>query len=489
MVFANWDLFKTANWMQIAGRMIRADLGGALDRRAQGSKKTAEEFGETVLEFDSMREKAESINPYSRLTGAEIADSIRGLAFQLTPDKLAAAFAAAGYPKDAAGALKATILKRLAYAVAWADKKYPLSSVVEAGPRAPQTVTAPPVDDRETIDPWQELASMGYQLSPLLMTLAPEERMRAMRESIAHSLVDAGSAGPNYPPDTTIKQLPQDAPALELLGIPAYAKSENPHEAPPLVGPEELLRDDQYGNAEKRQAFVQALSRLRTGVLMRRMSAGEKAGFVAALAETDMDKVIDLLFRKGDRGEIVLSVNEPFVFERELKRSRGEELTEQEKLEEAADEPKYMWIMEIPLTLGMLNFLQAYAYVSAPPSAKPTAFMGSPNLKFEGAAGEVRDAGGIPNVVLKPQGFAQFWRAAQQLRFVLAKEHLWTQRSDNKDLLQAKVLKEREAAVERAKKAREEKAKLPKVDPFEDGFGFSFDSDEDPDTGPEGLAS
>jgi Domain of unknown function (DUF4157) len=469
MVFANWDLFKTANWMEIAGRMVRADLGGALNRRAQGALKTPEEFGDDVGEFDSMREKAEGINPYKRLTEAEIADSVRNLAFQLTPDKLNAAFAAAGYPDKVAEPLKKTIGNRLANALKWADKHYPLAGESVAPARKLQLVSPPPVDERESIDPWAELESMGYRLSPALLAMSPEERTSALRDQIGRSII------PDEQARASVRSF--SGGGLDLLGVPASARSENPQEKPPLVGPEELLRPDQYGSPEKRKEFITGLGRLGTGVLMRRMSDGERAGFVAALAENDINAVIDLLFTKGKRGEIVLSVNEPFIFERERKKLAGTPLTAEELLEEATEKDKYKWILEIPLTDEMLDFLHSYAYVSAPPTAKPTAFLGSPNLKAEGEAGGARNADGIPNVVLKPQGFALFWQGVRKLHWVLAEEHLWTKRSSNKDLLQAKALKERQAKIEAAEAARKKKAAEPEVDPFDGGLGLPDSGD------------
>ena len=46
ILLANWDMFKTDNWMSVDGRMVRSDVGGALDYRAQGDKKSDEETWE-----------------------------------------------------------------------------------------------------------------------------------------------------------------------------------------------------------------------------------------------------------------------------------------------------------------------------------------------------------------------------------------------------------------------------------------------------------
>jgi hypothetical protein len=106
-------------------------------------------------------------------------------------------------------------------------ENYPLAEVVQAEPKAAITKAAQQLDDQETIDPWAELQALGYHLSPELMLLSPEERTVQLRTSLAQSLVDLGPSGGDYPADTEVRQIKADAPALQLLGIPAYTKSKN----------------------------------------------------------------------------------------------------------------------------------------------------------------------------------------------------------------------------------------------------------------------
>ena len=58
-LLANWDVYQNDNCLiDSAGRVIRVDNGGALDYRAQGSKKT---FGDSVTDFDSMQKYNPSV--------------------------------------------------------------------------------------------------------------------------------------------------------------------------------------------------------------------------------------------------------------------------------------------------------------------------------------------------------------------------------------------------------------------------------------------
>ena len=51
-LLANWDIYQNDNCLiDSAGRVIRVDNGGAMEYRAQGSKKT---FGKSVTDFNSM---------------------------------------------------------------------------------------------------------------------------------------------------------------------------------------------------------------------------------------------------------------------------------------------------------------------------------------------------------------------------------------------------------------------------------------------------
>lgn len=55
-LLANWDIAKVGNVVASNGEVYRIDNGGALLFRAQGVRKTADEFGDTVTELISMRD-------------------------------------------------------------------------------------------------------------------------------------------------------------------------------------------------------------------------------------------------------------------------------------------------------------------------------------------------------------------------------------------------------------------------------------------------
>lgn len=58
-LLANWDIYQNDNCLiDSAGRVVRVDNGGALNYRAQGSKKT---FGDSVTDFDSMQKYNPSV--------------------------------------------------------------------------------------------------------------------------------------------------------------------------------------------------------------------------------------------------------------------------------------------------------------------------------------------------------------------------------------------------------------------------------------------
>ncbi|APR81329.1 Hypothetical protein A7982_06676 [Minicystis rosea] len=407
MILSNWDLFKHDNWMKIDGRLVRADLGGALDRRAQGEEKK-EFFESEVKELDSMRAKDGDRNPYNGLTDHEIADSIRTFAFNLTPDKIDRAIADAGLSPEQGAAVKDAILRRIEWAKAWADSRYPVETHTVQYDALASGVTHAPLAEAPSDDPlnaFDELASLGYQISPLVDFGDPETNQALLEGTPGHSLLD-------------------------LLQPPDHARSDDPRELPPIVGAEEMLQESQFGGG-LRGLMARNLERLRTGVLIRRMAEAEKDGFIQAARTGDIDEISRLLFTVGKRGEIVFSVNDPFVFQREkeaLATNPGS----------VPIEPGYEWILEMPISDHMLGFLQDHSYISNPhQGGKPSAFSGNPNLKNEGAAGGKDNAEGISNVVLKKQGFEHFWSGVREIRIVGADKHLWQHRSDNTALLDA----------------------------------------------------
>lgn len=79
---ANWDVVgpDNTNTQLLKGKALRVDVGGALEHRAQGAKKT--DFGATVLELDSLRDAAKNPSAakvFSGMTDAEMAESARGV--------------------------------------------------------------------------------------------------------------------------------------------------------------------------------------------------------------------------------------------------------------------------------------------------------------------------------------------------------------------------------------------------------------------------
>lgn len=422
MLFANWDLFKTDNWMKIDGQMIRADNGGALDRSAQGHKKAKEDWsGSEVKDFASMKDKSNS--PYHKVTNHEIADSVRTLARNLTPEKIDQAFEEAQYPLHLRAEMKQILLERINTGLKWVNKVYPLDKVIRVDHSWDIEMTREPEDD-EPINHALKLIQAGFKNVPINAT--PEDLGELLRRGIIE------------PPDP-------------------IGKTGNPHESIPMVGPEELTREDQFGGGLAYQ-MPKFFARMKAGRLVRRMSDGERAAFETAAAEKNINTIVNLIFpeagKPGSRGEMVWSVNKPFIFEREIAALKGEKYTGEEKAHKPED---YHWIMEIYITDEMLQFLQDFAYINNPTGgAKPSAFMGNPTLKMEGQAGGVRGKDGIPNVVIKKDGFAKFWGSIQEFHFVEAEDHLWKNASDNEELLKAKKEAERQKIQEEVSKRRSE---------------------------------
>ncbi len=245
-------------------------------------------------------------------------------------------------------------------------------------------------------------------------------------------------------------------------------RNDDPYATPPLTGPEELLNPMQYATGQ-RSAFVRALERLEGSVLTRRMSAGEEAAFRTAAATRDVDTALTALFPgRGGRGEAAFAVDVAFIFSREVLDLKASGWTT------VHAEPGYERIAEIPITAGMLAFLRDHAYVSNPSEgAKFAAFNGSPNLKFEGGAGGARDSASAPNVIIKKQGFAQFWAAADSIRFFDALGYSGMKRA---------IARERALAgadgpapdTSAEAQARHDARHAPRVqvDPFEGGLGL-----------------
>jgi len=466
MVFSNWDLFKHDNWMIIEGRLVRADVGGALDRRAQGDKK--EDFfkdSHGISEFRTMREKAESKNPYKRLTDQEIADSIRTLVYYLTPERIMRAMKLSHYPEEQREQMFHAILIRLERARLLADKLYPIESTHGVRYQKSELSRQSSGSEPEVVDVRSTLEEMGYRFKEF-----PLDWFRTM---VAESRKEeSGIEGVGVEPFCVSEDFLQGF----IIALPQVTRSDDVREKPPLVGPEELFRESQFGGGlrEKRKAN---LARMKTGRLIRRMSDAERRTFIQAAQSKDITEIENLLFATKDkahaRGEIVFSVNDPYIFDRDRKAPSLEKMTTEQIQKEQEEESKYRWIMEIPITDEMLQFLDDYAYFSNPHSArKPTAFMGNPNLKNEGEAGGTKDALGLPNVVIKKQGFEDFWSRIKNITFVLAKDHLWKFRSDYSDILEAKKREEYLARQNSVRRLKTIKRNQPQVDPLAEPLLF-----------------
>jgi hypothetical protein len=465
MIFANWDLFKRDNWMQIDGRMVRADLGGALDRRAQGDLKSATDWGPDVKEFASMREKEANKNPYKLLNDHELADSVRTLVANLSIEAIEAAFEAAGFDiEDKAAASFATLTARMSTASAWADAKYPLDSTVHTTPLVNPAPLLPSQEPDEEVDPWDLLVESGFTVSELARSLDADD-LRLMFSALISSTSTFDEHGVGHG-SMSLLSWP------DLITPPEYERSDATRDRPPMTGPEELLQDDQF-SPEVRSKMPKWFSRMQSGRLVRRMSDAERDKWIQSANSQDVDAIAALLF--GDkRGEMVLSVNDPYIFDRERAALAGESYTATE--DDAKHPPEdYRWVLEIPITEKMLQFLRDYAYINTPAEGKKiTSFSGNPAVKTEGAAGGRQGSGGIPNVVIKQLGLGEFWSGIHSFTFVLADEHLWKHRSSNKELVAAQVKKQREEAKAKAKREREEKEAAATDSDDEDVINWSL---------------
>jgi hypothetical protein len=119
----------------------------------------------------------------------------------------------------------------------------------------------------------------------------------------------------------------------------------------------------------------------------------------------------------------------------------------------------YKWIIEIPITDGVLEFFADRAYISNPKEgSKPAAFANNPNAKFEGQADPRRNRDGIANVVLKKSGFAFFWEQVGQLRFYEDSKHISQNNSlDPEALREERIARKKEEGKE-ARAVRENMA-------------------------------
>lgn len=512
-VLAIFDLHKPANWLKTGDGMIRQDLGGAMHARAQGGRKNDDDFMTSTDLPETLRGMGKNpASPYKNYSEAELAESLISLRRRLPQERIAELVTGSGLPEkdqiDLIRALNARIDAGVAWAVGRNAEDEPIAYTDTSGPAAagpdPSLDTYGGADQvgnfRGTATTVRELAGevngLLAQVGPLPIpareqllgqlrrlladgaagALARPERLRSIAEAIA----GWGPMDRRLRPLPSLLQMLETQVAVvrtsaqELWNVDpeTSARNDDPYATPPLVGPEELLNVTQY-NPATRTDFVDGLRRLEGSVLIRRLAKVEEDAFKAAARTQDVDAAMTALFTGGalgTRGEIAFSVNDAYIFGREirgLKESGWQTLT---------PKPGYERIVEIPVTAGMLRFLRDYSYVSNPSGDNPklTPFKGSPNVKFEGGAGGARDGDGIPNVMIKRQGFAQFWSAAEGIRFFDATGYSGIDRSiararrmaggdgpvqDTSDGARA-----RKAARDEEKRRQEEAAQQPEAD-------------------------
>lgn len=424
MVFANWDLFKTDNWLKESGRMIRIDNGGALDMRAQGTIRESWTEGQPE-EFRSMVK-----GPYRGLEAHAIAESIRRLYDVLTPDRIDRAMEESEYgAEDPTGQkrrrMKAVLLSRLWHAMLWANMQFPSDSREEIPSPMPvlasdeerteEEIVPDTMEAGTVLDTMEALRGFGFTIpdfvnTPLLFRIFYRWLVlpkRLLIQSIENEnewealMIIAGQ----------LEELPD---YQEFL--PEILKKTDPRARLPMVGPEEIYESDDHGGSRPNpfaRRMPEILYRMRGGRLIRRMSEEEKNAFEQALGERDITRVVELLFptqNPGKRGEIVWSVNRPYVFDRE----RGGRVD---------TSPPYAWILEIYISERMLRFISDYAFFenSVP---KSSAFLGNPALKREGGSGGNSDSSGIPNFLVKREGFEHFWRTVERYHFEKAATYI-----------------------------------------------------------------
>lgn len=118
----------------------------------------------------------------------------------------------------------------------------------------------------------------------------------------------------------------------------------------------------------------------------------------------------------GKRGEIVWSVNRPYVFDRETPETP-------ETPAKIDTSPPYAWILEIYISESMIRFISDYAFFENTVQ-KSSAFLGNPALKREGGSGGSSDSSGIPNFLVKKEGFEHFWRTVERYHFEEASTYI-----------------------------------------------------------------
>ncbi|GAS97987.1 uncharacterized protein RMCC_4952 [Mycolicibacterium canariasense] len=494
MILSNWDGHKDDAYLTTGRRVVRIDVGGSLDVRAQGAIRegwTSSDVAADDFEVDEIKPGSEmrKNEPYAKLTDAQIADSIRTVADRLTPEAIDDAIRRSGYPRGEGAELKAVLQARIAKALEWADTVYPaqeienqsFGTVLERNPRT----ALQQLQEDFGYEPTADFVDPGVVEGLRSDTLAGNESEYTTMLSVRNSpAADALGHKPfpseekNEPePRTALQQLEEDfgyepttdftdprvvedlrsdtgarneseyttmlsvrnPPVAEALGHKPYAFEQKVDATVPEVGPEELFRASQHGDHRARKRFAEHTAMLEGGVLIRRMSEAEVEAFETALASDDLMAVQKALFgvdetrstadRAGSsrsatapkRGEIVWSLNDTFQFTRELKPDTAASGSGAAR----HDADAYKKVLEIPVTAEMARHLGQNLYISNPvKGAKPGAFQGNPNLKYEGTAGGANNSTGTPNVVIKRNGFADFWSTVRKVRVFDAADHV-----------------------------------------------------------------
>ncbi|WP_435847308.1 eCIS core domain-containing protein [Streptomyces eurythermus] len=521
VVLAIFDLRKPPNWMKIGADLYRQDLGGAMYVSAQGAPKKPGDFMESTdvtQTIDSMSTGPHSSgSPYAGVPPERFAESLVDLDKRLPPATIERLVNASGLPEAKRSGLIAALNGRISSGVQWA-RGY-AEPVAMFGRQVSHGLEPDP--EPATESDWPNTLAYDALEYRDIHRLVGEQRARieSVVTGLGKKLSDAAEGShlattlqqlkdlidAKRQPMGSDRELARTARRLhgQIMGwpmevapeplrtlarvLPGFAglvsaeekalarmtdfersqqRSDDPYAAPPSVGPEELLNPDQY-TAEMARKLHDDLQRLRGRHLVRRVSRAEEANYRIAAKEQDVGKAVEALFdTKGhERGEIVFSVEDAFILSRESAWAKAVEIEVERRfageppVREVPDlGPGYARVVEIPITPELLGFLENYAYFSTPVTAKPNAFMPNPNVKYEGAAGGTGDAGGIPNVVVKKQGFGQFLAATRAITFIDAATSATMKRLWEKEVTKG-VDRLREHARLRAKNAEKAPAK------------------------------
>ncbi|MET0476137.1 MAG: toxin glutamine deamidase domain-containing protein, partial [Mycobacterium sp.] len=540
MLLSNWDGHKDDAYMTAGRRVVRIDVGGALDVRAQGDIREgwrSSDVAKADFEVEEIKPGSDmrKNKPYEKLTDREIADSIRMVADHLTPEAIDDAIRESRYPRDEGAELKTVLQARIAKALEWADGVYPAQEIENRSfgtvlERKPRTALQQ-LEEDFGYEPTADLVDPHTIEQLRSDTLARNESEYSTMLSVGDSPV-ADALGPKplpsekedeLEPRTALQQLEEDfgyeptadfvdprtieqlrsetlarneseyttmlsvrkSPVADALGPKPYAFEQKVDGIVPEVGPEELFRASQHGDDRARKRFAEHSAMLDGGVLIRRMSEAEVEAFQTALASDDLLEIEKALFPTpppgaawGKRGEIVWSLNDTFQFTRELKPDTAGSVSGATR----HDPEDYKKVLEIPVTAEMARQLGQNLYISNPvKGAKPAAFQGNPNLKYEGTAGGANNSTGVPNVVIKRNGFADFWSTVRKVRVFDAAGHVSANRYEPA-VETAAEREERLAAdpdVNEKRDARKAKASAGPV--VDDDFGlFGALLDEEP---------